>query len=133
MYGGEPTTTTIGDDNVFREHVTVHRSNKLAEDTVIGSHGFFMQHSHVAHNCLIGDHVILAGGALLVGGFGLLRLYMHDQAQRAAVCRALIAGPRVIFADEPTGALDSVAAEIREVGGQALRLEKRLLSAVLGA
>ena len=66
-YKDEPTRLRIGDDNVFREHVTVHRSNKTAEDTVIGSHNFFMQHSHVAHNCVIGDSVILAGGALLAG------------------------------------------------------------------
>jgi len=66
-YDGEPTRLRIGDDNVFREHFTTHRSNKRGQETVIGSHGFFMHHSHVAHNCLIGNHVILAGGALLAG------------------------------------------------------------------
>jgi UDP-N-acetylglucosamine acyltransferase len=66
-YKGEPTRLVIGDKNVFREHVTIHRSNKLEEDTVIGSRNFFMQHSHVAHNCVIGNDVILAGGALLAG------------------------------------------------------------------
>jgi UDP-N-acetylglucosamine acyltransferase len=66
-YQNEPTRLRIGDHNVFREHVTVHRSNKLGEETVIGAHNFFMQHSHVAHNCVIGDQVILAGGALLAG------------------------------------------------------------------
>ena len=66
-YKNEPTRLRIGDSNVFREHVTVHRSNKTAEDTVIGSHNFFMASSHVAHNCAIGDHVILANGALLGG------------------------------------------------------------------
>ena len=66
-YKDEPTRLRIGDSNVFREHVTVHRSNKTAEDTVIGSHNFFMANSHVAHNCAIGDHVILANGALLAG------------------------------------------------------------------
>jgi UDP-N-acetylglucosamine acyltransferase len=66
-YDDEPTRLRIGDDNVFREHVTVHRSNKTAGDTVIGSHNFLMAHSHVAHNCRVGDHVILANGALLAG------------------------------------------------------------------
>jgi UDP-N-acetylglucosamine acyltransferase len=66
-YQNEPTRLRIGDQNVFREHVTVHRSNKTAEDTVIGSHNFFMANSHVAHNCAVGDHVILANGALLGG------------------------------------------------------------------
>jgi UDP-N-acetylglucosamine acyltransferase len=66
-YHGEPTRLRIGEGNVFREHVTVHRSNKLEEDTVIGSHNFFMAHCHVGHNCVVGDHVILANGALLGG------------------------------------------------------------------
>lgn len=66
-YRGEPTRLRIGDGNVFREHFTVHRSNKAGEETLIGSHNFFMQHSHVAHNCIIGNYMILAGGALLAG------------------------------------------------------------------
>jgi UDP-N-acetylglucosamine acyltransferase len=66
-YDGTPTRLHIGDHNVFREHVTVHRSTKPDAETVIGSRNYFMQHSHVAHNCVIGDDVILAGGALLAG------------------------------------------------------------------
>lgn len=66
-YKNEPTRLQIGDNNVFREHVTIHRSNKLAEDTVIGSNNLFMASSHVGHNCIVGDHVILANGAMLGG------------------------------------------------------------------
>jgi UDP-N-acetylglucosamine acyltransferase len=66
-YAGEPTRLRIGSHNIFREHVTVHRSNKLGEDTVIGSHNFLLANSHVAHNCRLGDHVILVNGALLGG------------------------------------------------------------------
>ena len=66
-YKNDPTRLRIGDNNVFREHVTVHRSTKLEEDTVIGSHNFLMAGSHVAHNCHVGNHVILANGALLAG------------------------------------------------------------------
>ena len=66
-YRDEPTELRIADDNVFREHVTVHRSTKFGEQTLIGSHNFLMQHSHVAHNVVLGNHVILAGGALLAG------------------------------------------------------------------
>lgn len=62
-----PTGLRIGDDNVFREHVTVHRSNSLEEETRIGSHCFLMAHSHVGHNCRLGDRVILANGATLGG------------------------------------------------------------------
>jgi UDP-N-acetylglucosamine acyltransferase len=66
-YSGQPTGLKIGDHNVFREHVTVHRSNKPQEETIIGSHNFLMQHSHVAHNSIVKDHVILVSGALLGG------------------------------------------------------------------
>lgn len=66
-YKDEPTRVEIGDNNAFREHVTVHRSNKMAEATVIGSNNLLMASAHVAHNCVVGNHVILANGALLGG------------------------------------------------------------------
>jgi UDP-N-acetylglucosamine acyltransferase len=66
-YKGEPTRLRIANDNVFREHVTVHRSTKIDAETTIGSNNFLMANSHVAHNCIIGDHVIMANGALLGG------------------------------------------------------------------
>jgi UDP-N-acetylglucosamine acyltransferase len=66
-YKNEPTRLRIGEHNVFREHVTIHRSTKPDTETIVGSHNFFMANSHVAHNCAVGDHVILANGALLGG------------------------------------------------------------------
>jgi UDP-N-acetylglucosamine acyltransferase len=66
-YKNEPTRLRIGENNVFREHVTIHRSTKPDAETIVGSHNFFMANSHVAHNCAVGDHVILANGALLGG------------------------------------------------------------------
>lgn len=66
-YKDEPTRLRIGGHNVFREHVTVHRSNKASEETAIGSHNFFMAHCHVGHNARVAAHVIVANGALLAG------------------------------------------------------------------
>lgn len=66
-YRGEPTRLRIGDGNIFREHVTVHRSRMVEEETRVGNGNLFMAHSHVGHNCIIGDQVILANGALLGG------------------------------------------------------------------
>ncbi|MCL5098161.1 MAG: acyl-ACP--UDP-N-acetylglucosamine O-acyltransferase [Candidatus Omnitrophica bacterium] len=66
-YQNEPTRLRIGSHNLFREHVTVHRSNRTDEETVIGSHNFLMANSHVGHNARLGDHVILANGALVAG------------------------------------------------------------------
>lgn len=66
-YHGELTGLRIGDHNVFHEHTTVHRSNKTTEDTQVGSHNFLMAGAHVAHNCHLGNHVIMANGAMLGG------------------------------------------------------------------
>ncbi|HET7624185.1 MAG TPA: acyl-ACP--UDP-N-acetylglucosamine O-acyltransferase [Verrucomicrobiae bacterium] len=66
-YDGAPTRLRIGDHNVFREHVTVHRSTHPDGETVVGSRNFLMANSHVGHNARVGDHVILANGVLLAG------------------------------------------------------------------
>lgn len=66
-YKGEPTRVRIGDHNVFHEHVTVHRATKADGETIIGSHNFLMVNCHVGHNCHLGDHIIIANGALLGG------------------------------------------------------------------
>jgi UDP-N-acetylglucosamine acyltransferase len=66
-YRDEPTRLRIGDDNVFREQATVHRSNTLSEDTVIGSNNFLMVNCHIGHNAQLGSHIIIANGALLAG------------------------------------------------------------------
>jgi UDP-N-acetylglucosamine acyltransferase len=66
-YNGAPTSMTIGARNVFREHVTVHRSTREGEETVIGSDNFLMANAHIGHNCRLGNHIIMANGALLGG------------------------------------------------------------------
>lgn len=66
-YHGEPTGVVIGEKNVFREHVTVHRSTRVSEKTAIGSNNFLMAHCHVGHDCRVGDEVIFSNGAMLGG------------------------------------------------------------------
>jgi UDP-N-acetylglucosamine acyltransferase len=66
-YAGAPTRVRIGDRNIFREHVTVHRATKTDGETVIGANNFLMAGAHVAHNCVVGNDVILANGAMLGG------------------------------------------------------------------
>jgi UDP-N-acetylglucosamine acyltransferase len=66
-YAGEPTGVVIGDHNVFRENVTVHRATTSSWTTRIGNDNYFMAGSHVAHDCIVADHCILANGALLGG------------------------------------------------------------------
>jgi len=66
-YKGEPTRLRIGDNNVFREHVTIHRATNSDGETLIGSHNYLMANCHVGHNSQLGDHIIIANGALLGG------------------------------------------------------------------
>jgi UDP-N-acetylglucosamine acyltransferase len=57
----------IGNHNTIREMVTMHRGTKPGSETVVGDHNFFMATSHVAHNCRVGNHVILSNCALAAG------------------------------------------------------------------
>jgi UDP-N-acetylglucosamine acyltransferase len=67
-YAGEPTRLEIGDRNVIRECATLHRGTVQDQGvTRIGSDNLFMAYIHVAHDCVIGDHVIMANGASLGG------------------------------------------------------------------
>ena len=64
--GGHP-RLEIGDQNVFREGVTVHCGTNDGEATVIGSQNLFLIYAHVAHDCILGDHIIMSGYAGLAG------------------------------------------------------------------
>jgi UDP-N-acetylglucosamine acyltransferase len=57
----------IGDRNIFREYVTIHRGTAPESTTVIGSDCFLMANSHVGHNCVLGNRVIMANAVLLAG------------------------------------------------------------------
>lgn len=66
-FKGEPSALIVGDDNLIREYVTIHRASGEGEATVVGSRNFLMVGVHVAHNCVLGDDNTLANGAALAG------------------------------------------------------------------
>jgi UDP-N-acetylglucosamine acyltransferase len=67
-YGGEPTTTTIGDDNVFREYVTIHAGTAQDRgDTAIGNANLFLAYTHVAHDCVVGNATVWSNNAQVAG------------------------------------------------------------------
>ena len=66
-YKGEATFTKIGSKNVIREFVTIHRGTKEGSSTVIGDENFIMAYCHIAHNCLLGNNIIMVNQASLTG------------------------------------------------------------------
>jgi len=82
-YGGEPTRLEIGDRNVIREYVSIHRASTGGDGaTRIGNDNFLMAYCHVAHNCVVGNRVTMANAATLAG---------HVQVQDSAVVGGLVA------------------------------------------
>lgn len=66
-YKGEPTFLETGDDNVFREYCTVNRGTLPGSKTIIGSHNHFLAYCHIAHDCVVGSHVIFSNNGTLAG------------------------------------------------------------------
>ncbi|MCL1076984.1 acyl-ACP--UDP-N-acetylglucosamine O-acyltransferase [Parashewanella spongiae] len=67
-YAGEPTKLIMGNNNVIRENVTIHRGTvQDNSETKIGSNNLFMNYVHIAHDCVVGDNVILANNASIAG------------------------------------------------------------------
>lgn len=106
-HDGEPTRLEIGDRNVFREHVTVHRGTTHGGGvTRIGSGGLFMVGVHVAHDAVVGDAVILANNTLL-GGHVILDDHVVAGGQVAIApfvrvgARAFLAGGAMVERDVP--------------------------------
>lgn len=64
---GGRTCTEIGDHNTFREYVTVHSATGDGESTVVGSNNHILAYCHVAHNVVLGNHVIMSNVATLAG------------------------------------------------------------------
>jgi UDP-N-acetylglucosamine acyltransferase len=66
-YRGEPTYLEIGDDNTFREFVTVNRSTSSEGKTLVGSGGNFLAYSHIGHDCTVGNRVVFSNNGTLAG------------------------------------------------------------------
>lgn len=103
--GGNP-GVRIGDRNVFREYVTVHGATNDGDYTVIGSDNLFLAYTHVAHECVLGNHIIMSNYAGLAG-----HVHVEDHALIAAYggvhqfCRigkhAMIGGCAKVVQDVP--------------------------------
>jgi UDP-N-acetylglucosamine acyltransferase len=130
-YAGEPTRLEIGDHNQIREFVTINRGTvKGGGNTRVGSHNLIMAYSHVAHDCQIGDHVILANAATLGG-----HVRVEDWATVGALCPvhhfirigaySFIGGGTTITRDVLPFSKTAAARDTHAYGLNAIGLERR--------
>lgn len=101
-YAGEPTQLVIGDNNTFRECCTIHRGSIQDNSlTQIGSNNLFMAYTHVAHDCMVGSHCIMANNAslaghvhvddyVIIGGMSGVHQFCHIGAHSFVAANALV-------------------------------------------
>jgi len=66
-WSGGVTRTEIGEHNTFREHVTVHSATSGGDTTIVGSNNHLLAYCHVAHDCRLGNHIVMSNVATLAG------------------------------------------------------------------
>jgi UDP-N-acetylglucosamine acyltransferase len=106
-YGGEPTATEIGDDNVIREFVTIHAGT--AQDrgtTTIGDRNLLLAYSHVAHDCVLGNDTTFSNNAqlaghVIVGDFAVLGGFVGVHQFCRIGAHAMIAAGSIVLQDVP--------------------------------
>ncbi|MGA7685525.1 MAG: acyl-ACP--UDP-N-acetylglucosamine O-acyltransferase [Terriglobales bacterium] len=130
-YKGEPTRLEIGDHNEIREYVTINRATAKADGvTRVGSHNLIMAYTHIAHDCRIGNHIIMANAATLGG-----HVTVEDWATVGALCpihhfvrigtHAFIGGGTTVTRDVLPFSKTSAERGTRAYGLNAVGLERR--------
>jgi UDP-N-acetylglucosamine acyltransferase len=106
-YAGEPTTTTIGDDNVFREFTTVNAGTAQDRgDTQIGNGNLFLAYTHVAHDCVVGNWTVFSNNAQLaghvhIGDWVVMGAYSGVHQFCRVGAHAMIAAGAIVLQDVP--------------------------------
>ena len=110
VYPDDPGSVEMGDFNVLREGVTIHRSTPEGHATLLGSHNYLMANSHVAHDCTLGDHCIFANSAA-IGGHSVIddRAFLSGSTGVHQFCRVgritMISAGAAIMSDAPPFAI----------------------------
>ncbi len=105
-FHGEYSTAVIGDNTTIRECVTINRGTEDKETTTVGSNCLIMAYSHVAHDCIVGNHCILSNGTQLAGHVTIedwaIMGGMSGALQRTRVgAHAFVSGGTLIGRDVP--------------------------------
>jgi UDP-N-acetylglucosamine acyltransferase len=126
-YKGEPTFLKIGDNNIFREYVTVHRSMYEGKQTRIENNVMLMAYSHVAHDCHLHPNVVVANSVGIAGHVTIEeRAFIGGMSGIHQWCRvgkvAMIGGFTKITRDVPPFVLvDGIEEEVRDINAVGLR------------
>lgn len=129
-FSGEKTLLYVGDRTVIRECVTLNRGTSASGKTVIGSDNLFMAYSHVGHDCVIGNHVVVAncvpfGGHCVVGDYvvigGLAAVHQFVRIGRFS----MLGGLSRITLDVPPFIMASGNETFRYEGLNAIGLKRR--------
>jgi len=105
-YAGEPTTTTLGDDNVIREFVTIHAGTAHRGTTAIGNGNWFLAYTHVAHDCIVGSFTTFSNNAQIaghvtIGDFAVLGAYAGVHQFCRVGAHAMLAAGAIVLQDVP--------------------------------
>jgi len=111
----------IGERNVFREYVTIHCATNVGDNTQIGSHNVMLAACHVAHDCIVGSHIIMSNGAVLaghvvvedhvvIGGYGGIHQFC-----RVGAYSMLAAHGKLVHDLPPFFIADGTPAEVRAI------------------
>ena len=136
-FRGEDTTAVVGDNTTIRECVTINRGTAAKGKTVVGSNCLLMAYSHIAHDCIVGDNVIVANSSQLagevivdnfaiIGGGTLVHQFCHIGAHVMIQGGALInkdIPPYVKAAREPISyvGVNSIGLRRRNFSNEAIR------------
>lgn len=130
-FKGDPTRLEIGDNNEIREYVTIHRgTNKGGGVTRVGSGCLIMAYSHIAHDCQVGNGVIMANAATLAG-----HVVIEEHAVVGALCPvhqfvhvgryAYIGGGTTITQDVLPFSKTSAKREVHAYGANSIGLQRK--------
>ncbi len=126
-YKGENTRVVIGDNNIFREMVTIHRATGEGEATIIGHNNMFMAYVHLGHNCVVGDNNLLSNSTgisghvtiedrCVIGGFVGIHQFVHIGKM------AIVGGLSKVVQDVPPFCMaDGRPARIRGLNTRGMR------------
>jgi UDP-N-acetylglucosamine acyltransferase len=110
-YAGESTTTTIGDDNVFREFISIHAGTAQDRgDTSIGNRNLLLAYTHVAHDCVVGNDVVFSNNAqiaghVVIGDWAVLGAYAGVHQFCRVGAHAMLAAGSIVLQDVPPYAM----------------------------